>query len=167
MKVFQFDECLNSKRLEAACKADKKCIAHRFPKRFKGRSVKDPVVIQSFFSHGKAIVTNDAEMLEKHVGSIPEQHPGLVVVIYSNDCHDELTDDASAAILRKFKSIVPSWADLHCDNSVLILTEKSVTVLHKDSTQLRTDLYSEYTAHTADAVAAVLGQNRRRLIPST
>ena len=164
MKVFQFDECLNSKRLEAACAAGAKCIPHRFPKRFKGKSVKDPEVLEHFFSQGKVIVTNDGAMLNDHVDSIPEKHPGLIVVKFSEECHDELTDDASANILHTFKSVVPEWPELHWDNSVLLLTEKSVSVMHKESAHLRTDLHSEYTGHTAHAVAAILAQNRRRLL---
>jgi hypothetical protein len=165
MKVFQLDECLNSKRLEAACRAEGKCVPHRFPKRFKNRSIKDPEVLAEFFALGKAIVTNDAAMLSEHLADIPAAHPGLIIVAFSPDCRDEMTDEASAGILARFKMLMPLWPDLPYENSVLVITERFTEIFHKQGGQLVRDLYAEHTlANLTAAVQAVLERNHARSI---
>lgn len=147
MKIFQLDECINSGMLADACNARGQCVAHRFPRRLKNHAVKDPDVLTEFFGAGKTIVTNDGEMLQTHVDDIPERHPGLIIVTHSPGFKREMTDAASAAILLEFKKQVPNWFEIPCDNSVVVLTEKSVRVLHKGGAALVTDLYAEYHAH--------------------
>ena len=163
MKTFQLDECLNSKRLANACNALCRCEAHRFPNSLKGKSVKDPEVLEYFFSRGKAIVTNDAAMIEDHVAAIPQQHPGLIIIVFSDECRDELTDEASGKILVTFKSHVPQWSEIPVSNSVLLVTEKSVRVFHKENGVLRKDLQAEYCdMNIAESLLAVLVENKKR-----
>ena len=163
MKTFQLDECINSKRLAAACNAAHKCNTHRFPKKMKGKGIQDPVVLKEFFSAGKAIVTNDAAMLCDHVVDIPELHPGLLFVVFSPECKHELSDEASAGILNSLKQRVPTWNQIPCDNSVIVITEKDIEILHKRGERLDRDLYAEYgDEEIAGLVTNALIRNAKR-----
>lgn len=159
MKTIQFDECVNSKELEAACRAEGKCIPHRFPKRFKGRGLGDPQVLELFFAQGKIVLTNDENILSDHLQDIPESHPGLVIVTHSDNCRDELTDTANRAILSNFKAMILRWDEVVCRNSIIVITESSIEVLHKEAGKLNRDFYIVLPSNDAQNLYACLQDN--------
>jgi len=163
MKIYQLDECINSKKLETACRDEGKCMPHRFPKAHKGKGVKDPQVLAMFFSQGKVIVTNDKAMLREHVENIPELHPGLILIKFSDECKYEIDDQESAKILRHVKSKIPNWSSLACENSIAVATEKGLEILHKKDNKLLRNEGADYSdANFADKIEAALKENSKR-----
>ena len=166
MRVFQADECMNSKRFEAACNSEGRgglYRLYRFPKSFKGRSIKDPEILRHFFDRGTPIITNDEEMLSEHANAIPEEHPGLIVVAFSPDCQEIISDRVSMEMLARFKSLFPAWATIPCSNSVVVITERWVEIMHKEGGGLLRDAQLEYRSQAVESLLIeVLNANAGR-----
>ncbi|MGA2497036.1 MAG: hypothetical protein ABSH20_04815 [Tepidisphaeraceae bacterium] len=161
MRLFQLDECLNSKLIEKICNEDGGYATHRFPKKYRGKGVQDPSILAEFFAVGKCIVTNDRAMLEHHVPDIPKQHPGLVILTMAPSRPPrDIDDKKSLKLLANFKARCPGWKSMPIINSVIWITDCAVQIYHRTESDLTRDLYLEYdTADFETRVSVALVRN--------
>lgn len=79
MKLARLDECINSKDLERSCRQQGLIEPLRFPKKWRGKKIKDPLVLREILGDGTALFTVDDTMVEQHRQHIPNQHPGIII----------------------------------------------------------------------------------------
>ena len=91
MITFQLDECVNSKKLVQRCDEEGLCKVYRFPSFMRGAGIKDPEVFDSLLPKGKPLLTTDNALLDEHLDSIPEKHPGIIIVSNSASVLQTLT----------------------------------------------------------------------------
>src|SRR5271154_1612318 len=100
MNTFQLDECLNDKRFQADCEAGGLAKVYRYPRALRGQE--DSVVLSTLLRRPNPLLTKDRDMPDQHVSSIPETHPGLVVIANAPDVPQTITMPGVRKILADF-----------------------------------------------------------------
>jgi hypothetical protein len=142
MTTFQLDECLNSKKLVLGCAQEGLCQVFRFPSDMKG--LKDPEMLNQLLPKGNPLITTDFALLDEHLNSIPEYHPGIILIANSESVPQTLTIKKVQTILRKFKTKFSQWHQVFWQNSIVCITQDSVNVLHIEAGYLKEDGYLTY-----------------------
>ena len=162
MTTFQLDECLNSKKLVQGCAQEGLCQVFRFPANMKG--LKDPEMLHQLLPKGNPLITTDFVLIDEHLESIPEYHPGIILIANSESVLQTLTIKRVQAILRKFKTQFSQWHQVAWQNSIVCITQDSIKVLHIDEAgNLKEDGYFTYHSPNWDkALKEILDQNANR-----
>jgi len=142
MTIFQLDECLNSKKLVLGCAKEELCKVFRFPSNMRG--LKDPEMLNQLLPKGNPLITTDFALLDEHLDSIPEYHPGIILIANSESMPQTLTIKKVQAILKKFKTKFSQWHQVSWQNSIVCITQDSVTILHIEAGHLKEDDYFIY-----------------------
>ncbi len=162
MITFQLDECLNSKKFVLGCAQEGLCKVFRFPSDMKG--LKDPEMLNQLLPRKLPLVTTDFALLDEHLNSIPEYHPGIILIANSENVPQTLTIKKVQAILRKFKTKFSQWYQVSWQNSIVCITQDSVNVLHIEDSHLKNDGYFTYQSLDWDKILEdILCQNTKRL----
>lgn len=94
-------------------------MVKRFPDNLRNRGVKDPEMIAWFCEAGNPLVTTDKALHIAHAASIPNQHPGIIVLAAVGNY--VLSSRLLISLIGEFKSHVPGWQDVDFANSVVEL----------------------------------------------
>jgi len=161
MITFQFDQCLNDKKLARDCTNQGLCVAWRFPKKLINEL--DPVVLNDLLAKPNPLVTFDLGMAEVHTTDIPERNPGLVAISNGRQNPRTMTTPIARKILQKFKGLFPQWHQSLLNNSIVEISPESVEVWHVEAGRLVRDGYllfadADWSARLLDT----LQQNAQR-----
>src|SRR5438552_3002206 len=107
MTTFQFDQCLNDKKLARDCTDQGLAIAWCFPKRLMHEE--DPVVLSDLLGKPNPLVTFDLRMAEDHSTYIPQANPGMVAISNGRGNPRTMTTPTARKILVQFKNQFPDW----------------------------------------------------------
>ena len=165
MTTFQLDECQNDKRFQEDCEAAELAKVYRYPRTLRGQD--DSVVLNSLLQRPNPLLTKDRDMPDQHVSSIPETHPGLVVIANAPDVPQTITMPGVRKILAQFKKEFPEWHQVPLRNSVVIeLTQIGVEVRHLESGRLiRNDYLSFDKTGWKEQLLEILNRNSGLTIP--
>jgi hypothetical protein len=139
MMTFQFDQCLNDKKLARDCTAQGLATAWCFPRRLMNEE--DPVVLSDLLAKPNPLVTLDLRMARDHSASIPEANPGMVVIGNGRENPRTMTSSAARKILARFKNQFPDWHRTTFNNSIVEISPAGVEIWHVDKGQLVHDGY--------------------------
>src|SRR5580765_1126504 len=120
MNVFQFDQCIDDKKIIRKCEDEGLAKVLRLPRHL--RNAEDPVVLTTLLARSNPLITLDRGMATDHAGSFPESHPGLVIVSHDPAAPRTMTTGEASRILASFKKRYPDWHQLSLANSVLEIT---------------------------------------------
>ncbi|HYV34164.1 MAG TPA: hypothetical protein VE988_00585, partial [Gemmataceae bacterium] len=137
MTVFQFDQCLDDKKIIRKCKEEGLAEVFRLPRNL--RDAEDPVVLSTLLTRPNPLVTVDRGIAVDHAAAIPDAHPGLVIVSHDPDSPRTMTTGQASRILAAFKQRYPDWHQTSLANSVIEITPGSVEIWHVLSGQLLRD----------------------------
>jgi DNA-directed RNA polymerase specialized sigma54-like protein len=131
------------------------------------KGLKDPEMLNQLLPKGNPLITTDFALLDEHLNSIPEHHPGLILIANSETVPQTLTIKKVQAILRKFKTKFSQWHQVSWQNSILCITQDSVTILHVEAGYLKEDGYLTYQLFDFDKLLkSALCQNAKRFLVS-
>jgi hypothetical protein len=108
------------------------------------RGLKDPEMLNQLLPKGNPLITTDFALLDEHLDSIPEYHPGIILIANSESMPQTLTIKKVQAILKKFKTKFSQWHQVSWQNSIVCITQDSVTILHIEAGHLKEDDYFIY-----------------------
>jgi len=161
MITFQFDQCLDDKKIIRTCREEGLVDVVRLPRHL--RDAEDPVVLSTLLTGLQPLVTLDRRIAEDHGASIPATHPGLVIVSHDPHTPQTITTSRAARILAGFKQFFPDWHQTLLANSILEITPSRVEVWHVTDGQLTRDGYLSFAeADWSSGLAALLRQNVER-----
>jgi hypothetical protein len=106
-------------------------VARHFKKKHRNKGLKDPEMLSFYLSLGGVLVTYDNDMIDEHLDAIPEKGPGIIVIEHSPAVPYTLTQKSAEKIVKKFKETLPDWHAIPWTNSIVRITERSVTVCKK------------------------------------
>ena len=160
MITFQLDQCLDSKRFARDCLAEGLCRTLRLPPAL--HDVKDPDLLATLMTEANPLVTFDRALPREHTSSIPEYHPGIIVL--SNfPAPQTMTIRIAQQILRRFKLALPLWHQLSWNNSIVEITTIGMEVWHAQSVHLVRDAYLAFDLDDWQAkLSEALQQNAQR-----
>jgi hypothetical protein len=164
MTTFQLDQCMNDRRLAAACNEQGLATAWRFPKRLV--DALDPEVLADLLGKGNPLVTFDQRFARDHVACIPSQNPGIITISNIRGGNPKtMTTALAGQILGRFKSLFPNWHETPLRNSVIEITPAGVEVWHAQDGKLIRDGYHAFDdAGWDQALSKLLFQNAAREI---
>lgn len=125
MITYQLDQCVDSRRLVETCTHEGNVDVRRFPWHLKDQP--DDRVLAELLPCGCPILTTDREIHFNWSASIPDEHPGILIVANSSPAKT-MTRRGVMAILERFKMALPTWQSMAPRNLVVELTDKSVEV---------------------------------------
>jgi hypothetical protein len=134
MMTFQFDQCLNDKRLARDCTAQGLATAWCFPRRLMDEE--DPIVLGDLLGRPHPLVTLDLRMARDHSTSIPDSNPGMVVISNGRDNPRTMTTSAARKILAQFKKQFPDWHRTTFNNSIIEISPAGIGIGHVESGRL-------------------------------
>ena len=138
MKIYQLDECINSKKLERKCNTEQKVCLYRYPKNNRGDS--DPEMLIKLLPKGNTIITSDINIIYDHIDSIPQNHPGIIIIGYSTSKPSANSLKKILIILEKIKKIYKNWNKIEINNSIIIISDINIKIFHKENKKLINDL---------------------------
>jgi hypothetical protein len=154
---FQLDECASSKKLLRSCRKQGLCNVHAFPRKYKGRSIKDPELLAKFVPDSRVLVTADLAIVNQHCDCISPSNCGLVLLGPSPGSPLRTTEKLMMKMLAHFKAGFAAWSGVPWQNSIVRLTESSVEVGHISNGGYVADFYSDFsTSGWADEVRRIL-----------
>ena len=105
------------------------------------------------------LITFDRALPHDHTASIPQRHPGILIV--SNYPEPQtMTVKIAQRVLSRFKNSFPKWHEVEWSNSVAELTTIGVEVWHVVGSQLARDEYLAFdTPDWVDKLIHVVLQN--------
>ena len=143
MIPFQLDECASSRKLLSSCKKQKLCVPFAYPRRFKGKAIKDPQVLARVMANGRALVTTDLAIVDRHCECIPINNPGLIMLGPSPGSPHTTTEKLMMKMLSNFKTYFPDWHDVSWRNSIVRITESTVELGHVATSGYVYDYHSD------------------------
>lgn len=143
MTVFQFDECSSCNSFIRRCNKEGLAIARKFKDKHRSKGIKDPQMLKMYLALGGVLVTFDNDMIDDHTQHIPEKSPGIIIIEHSPDMPYTLTQKSVEKIIKAFKEKFPNWHVVQWANSIVRITEKSVAVCQKTSTEVRYNCWIE------------------------
>jgi hypothetical protein len=173
MSRFQFDKCLDDIEVIDPCNGDN--LVQALPLEEDLWNAKDPELLRVLMARSTPLVTIDRKLPRQHSAHIPDVHPGIIIVAYSQyiDRSKEtlrtITTRAAAKILRTFKSLVPDWHQISVANSIVEITNKGVEISHVENGRIKFDGYLEYekpdTLRTELVRLLHANSERQKLLP--
>ncbi len=139
MITFQFDQCLNDKKLARDCTAEGLATAWCFPRRLMDEE--DPVVLGDLLAKPNPLVTLDLRMAGDHSISIPEPYPGIVAISNGRGNPRTMTTSAARKVLVQFKKRFPDWHRTTLHNSIVEISPAGVEIWHVEKGRLVHDEY--------------------------
>ena len=125
MNRFQLDEAINSRRLIRRCNSGAEKIVLCYPRKLRG--AKDPDMLDELMPRGHPLVTFDRSMISDHHASIPQSHPGIVVIANADPARI-MTINLAIEIIQTFKEKFPDWAQVTWRNSLVEIDQDGVHV---------------------------------------
>lgn len=125
-RVFQLDQNMDAPHLVEACEQEGIVQAYRYPERLRGEP--DRVMLAELLPKGNTIVTADAALPQAHADSIPDSHPGIVIVKDDDEEVKTMTTHRAQSILADFKEDVANWHSLPLDDFVLYIKPAAVEI---------------------------------------
>jgi hypothetical protein len=144
--VFQFDECSDCRSFIKKCNDEGLAVARRFRRKHRHKGLKDPEMLAVYLGLGGVIITYDNNMIDEHPTHIPERSPGIIIIEHSSAVPYTFTQASAEKIIGKFKSILPDWHQVPWANSIVRITERSVSIGRK----LETGVIYECVANLTD-----------------
>lgn len=118
---------------------------------------------------GNPLLTTDGALIYEHFDAMPMLHPGIVIISNAETVLKTLTIKQVQIILRKFKSRFPQWHELSCRNSIIQITQDSISIFHAEDDKLIHDgtCYYEVSAWNAGMkeLLGILHKNANRCLP--
>ena len=148
MNTFQFDKCLNSRRVVKACNDEGLVCARRLDWHL--NDAEDPELLAAYMSGQNPLITTDRALPGEHSECIPDRNPGIIVVAFSRSIDKSretlktMTADAAAKILHKFKQAFPDWHKVSVCDCIIEITDKDIEVLCVENGVLRSELCLDY-----------------------
>jgi len=81
---------------------------------------------------GNPLLTTDRALIYEHFDTIPMLHPGIVIISNAETILRTLTIKQVQIILRKFKSGFRQWHEVSCGNSIIQITQDSISIFHAE-----------------------------------
>ena len=151
MTAFQLDQCLDSKRFARECAAEGFCQTLRLPPAL--RNAEDAQLLTVLMADPNPLLTFDRTLPDEHTSSIPDQHPGIIVVT-NFPAPQTLTIQIAQRVLNRFKTFFPAWHQVSWRNSIVELTTIGIEVRHVANGRLVKDVY--FSFDEADWAARLL-----------
>lgn len=143
MKVVQFDECLDDRRLVNACTSEGIVDARRFPRSIRNRAASDEEVLRKLLPQCDLFVTKDRMLAEQNPGVLEPEHSGILIVTLGPEATRTITTKLAGEILKRFKETFPRWHEVPCGNSIIQLAPDRVEVQHVAGGALVRDAFIE------------------------
>ena len=139
------------------CAAEGMCRALRLPAEL--RDAEDPELLRALMAADNPLLTFDRALPHDHTGSIPDAHPGILIVSNYPD-PQTMTVKIAQRILSRFKNSFVKWHEVDWNNSVVELTTIGVEVWHVVQSQSVRDEYLAYDSpHWDEKVLEVISKN--------
>ena len=138
MITFQFDQCLNDKKLRTIARI--RAVRRLALPQETDRRV-DPVVLNDLLAKPNPLVTFDLRMAKDRTTDVPERNPGLVAISNGRQNSRTMTTPIARKILQKFKGLFPQWHQSPLNNSIIKISPESVEVWHVAAGRLVQDGY--------------------------
>lgn len=163
MTVFQFEENNSCKSFIRRCNRVGAAEVKRYQARHRNKKIPDPQMLSIYLPLGGVLVTYDKAMLSMHRSDIPEKSPGIIVIEHSPKNLRTLTQSSAEAIIQRFKDKVPDWYEVPWANSIVRITEETVSVCRKAQDELVCDCHINLAADDcADKIRSALAENAAR-----
>ena len=145
MTTFQFDENNECKSYIKHCNKEGLAAAKRFPRRHKNKQFSDPEMLNLCLSLGGVLVTFDHHMIDDHEPYIPEKSPGIIIIQHSRKIPYTMTQKSAERIIAQFKKTIADWHQVPFENSIVRITDESITIGRKLADGVTYDCHKELT----------------------
>ena len=162
MKKIQLDESITSKKFARNCKEGGKSHPVQFPRLFKGKSIKDPVVQNYCAKRNLPILTFDRKFLRDNFKKFVQQHPGIIIIALNRLRRNKvfITVRHAALILNRFKNDFPNWNNTSCYNSIIEITNETIEIWHIGDNEIEYDgIFNRKTNNWQRKIILILKQN--------
>jgi len=141
--IFQFDENIDYKAYIKRCNQEGFAVVKRFPKDLKNTGFPDPEVLKRCLLLGGVLVTLDHHMIDDHEPDVPEKSPGIIIIQHSPKIPYTMTQKSAEKIIEQFKKRISDWHKLSYANSIVRITDESITVGRKKENVVTYNCYKE------------------------